>query len=255
MQLLKEPMQLHWQTIAWSQCISPSSLLSSVISLDTMIFIIVIILIIKVHNIIKIFIEKNNFRHCGFGLELLGEVRNWSGTVLFTESFYVVCYMSLTMCANVFFGVPCHMCNMSSIQNCLPYEQSLGVSRNYSVWHCVPKRRCSLCVIRTCIWWCSVPCKAICCLLLAIWAECAIQAVCVPYEQCGSGVTVPRGLRGETRRAPPSSTSTTAATTSTVPLLPLLALLASRGKLIKLLYHHWSVTTPRPFILSYYIFL
>ena len=172
MQLLKEPMQLHWQTIAWSQCISPSSLLSSVISLDTMIFTIVIILIIKVHNIIKIFIEKNNFRHCGFGLELLGEVRNWSGTVLFTESFYVVCYMSLTMCANVFFGVPCHMCNMSSIQNCLPYEQSLGVSRNYSVWHCVPKRRCSLCVIRTCIWWCSVPCKAICCLLLAIWAEC-----------------------------------------------------------------------------------
>ena len=44
---------------------------------------------------------------------------------------------------------------------------------------------------------------------------CHMSRVCVPYEQCGSGVTVPRGLRGETRRAPPSSTSTTATTLST----------------------------------------
>ena len=53
------------------------------------------------------------------------------------------------------------------------------------------------------------------CVIGHMSSVCHTSSVCVPYEQCGSGVTVPRGLRGETRRAPPSSTSTTATTTST----------------------------------------
>ena len=83
---------------------------------------------------------------------------------------------------------------------------------------------------------------------------CAIQAVCVCHmSSVVLGSRFPGGCAEKLGEHHPAA-QVLLLPLLAQPLSPLLALLASRGKLIKLLYYHWSVTTPRPFILSYYIF-